>query len=136
MKNVISKVYKESIAEELGLEVGDRIVKINNSEVEDVIDYRFLMADEYVVIEVEKNDNNEIWELEVEKNYDEKLGVEFEDAIMDKAKSCRNNCIFCFIDQLPKGMRKSLYFKDDDSRLSFLQGNFITLTNLTDEDYR
>lgn len=134
MKNIISKVYKDSIAEELGVEPGDRLISINGNEVKDIIDYRFLMADEYVVIEIKKADTQDIWELEVEKNYDEKLGVEFQDAILDEAKSCRNNCIFCFIDQLPKGMRKSLYFKDDDSRLSFLQGNFVTLTNLTEED--
>ncbi len=134
MSTVISKIYKDSIAYELGLEAGDKILKINNKEVRDIIDYRFLMCDEYVLIEVEKKSDGEIWELEIEKDYDEKLGVEFHEAIMDEAKSCRNNCIFCFIDQLPKGMRDSLYFKDDDSRLSFLQGNFITLTNLTDED--
>lgn len=134
MKNIISKVYKNSIADELGVEIGDRILSINGNEIKDVIDYRFLMAEEYVVIELEKKNSKEIWELEIEKNYDEKLGVDFEAAILDEAKSCRNNCIFCFIDQLPKGMRKSLYFKDDDSRLSFLQGNFVTLTNLSDED--
>lgn len=134
MNNLISKVYKNGIADELGVEVGDRILSVNGKQIKDIIDYRFLMADEYVVIEIEKHDSKEIWELEVEKDYDEKLGVEFKDAILDDAKSCRNKCIFCFIDQLPKGMRESLYFKDDDSRLSFLQGNFVTLTNLTDQD--
>lgn len=134
MGNVISKVYKNGIADELGVEAGDRILSINGKEIRDIIDYRFLMADEYVVIELQKHGSEEIWELEVEKEYDEKLGIDFKDAILDEAKSCRNKCIFCFIDQLPKGMRKSLYFKDDDSRLSFLQGNFVTLTNLTDED--
>lgn len=134
MGNLISKVYKNGIADELGVEAGDRILSINGKEIKDIIDYRFLMADEYVLIELEKSESKEIWELEVEKDYDEKLGIEFKDAILDEAKSCRNKCIFCFIDQLPQGMRKSLYFKDDDSRLSFLQGNFVTLTNLTDED--
>lgn len=134
MKNEISKIESGSIAEELGVEVGDGIVSINGSEVNDILDYRFLMSDDYVVIEIKKAGTGEIWELEVEKDYDEKFGVEFKEGIMDKARSCTNNCIFCFIDQLPKGMRKSLYFKDDDSRLSFLQGNFVTLTNLKDKD--
>ncbi len=134
MKNEISKVDKESIAEELGIEIGDRIISINGTEVNDILDYRFLMSDDYVVIELDKVNINEIWELEVEKDFDENFGVEFTDQIMDEAKSCKNNCIFCFIDQLPMGMRKPLYFKDDDSRLSFLQGNFVTLTNLKDED--
>lgn len=133
MKNTISKIKPESIAEELEIEVGDKLISINGKEIKDIIDYKFLMADEDVVVEIEKADG-EIWELEIEKDYDEDLGVEFEDSIMDEAKSCRNKCIFCFIDQLPKGMRKTLYFKDDDSRLSFLQGNFVTLTNMTDED--
>ncbi|WP_234121086.1 DUF512 domain-containing protein [Clostridium hydrogenum] len=133
MKNVISKVEKGSIAEELEIEPNDRLLSINGKEVKDIIDYRFLMADDYVVVEIEKH-FGEIWELEIEKEYDEKLGIEFESGILDNAKSCRNKCIFCFIDQLPKGMRKTLYFKDDDSRLSFLQGNFVTLTNMSDED--
>jgi putative radical SAM enzyme (TIGR03279 family) len=91
------------------------------------------MCDENVVLEIEKS-SGEIWELDVDKDYDENLGVVFKESIMDKATRCSNNCIFCFIDQLPKGMRETLYFKDDDSRLSFLQGNFVTLTNLTDDD--
>lgn len=134
MQNEISKVYSGSIAEELGVEIGDKIISINGIKIKDIIDYRFLMSDDYVTIELEKKDNSEIWELEVEKDFDEKFGVEFKDGIMDKAQSCKNKCIFCFIDQLPKGMRKPLYFKDDDSRLSFLQGNFVTLTNMKDED--
>jgi putative radical SAM enzyme (TIGR03279 family) len=134
MKNEISKVDEGSIAEELGVEIGDRLISINGTEVKDILDYRFLMSDDFVLIELEKTNLNEIWELEVEKDFNENFGVEFKDQIMDEAKSCRNKCIFCFIDQLPKGMRKSLYFKDDDSRLSFLQGNFVTLTNLKEED--
>lgn len=133
MKNTISKVKPGSIAEELEIEVGDKLISINEKEVRDIIDYKFLMADEDIVALIEKADG-EIWELEIEKDYDEDLGVEFKDSIMDQAKSCCNKCIFCFIDQLPKGMRETLYFKDDDSRLSFLQGNFVTLTNMTDED--
>ena len=133
MKYVISKIKPNSIAMELGLEAGDKLVSINGSEVHDIIDYKYLITDEDIVVEIEKN-QGELWELEIEKDYDEDLGIEFESSIMDGAKSCRNKCIFCFIDQLPKGMRESLYFKDDDSRLSFLQGNFVTLTNMTDDD--
>lgn len=133
MKNVIAKVYKDSLAEELLIEVGDKLLSINHTPVKDLIDYRFLMSDDYIEIEIEKPDG-EIWEFEIEKEFDEKLGVEFEEAIMDKPMSCHNKCLFCFIDQLPKGMRETLYFKDDDSRLAFLQGNFITLTNMSEED--
>ncbi|WP_027626610.1 radical SAM protein [Clostridium lundense] len=133
MKNIISKILPNSLAEEIGIEVGDILLTINGEEVKDILDYKFLMADEYIEIEIEKNDG-EVWELEIEKDYQEDLGVEFQKSIMDDAKSCHNKCIFCFIDQLPKGMRESLYFKDDDSRLSFLQGNFVTLTNMKDED--
>ncbi|NLZ49124.1 MAG: DUF512 domain-containing protein [Clostridiales bacterium] len=133
MSAKISAIQPGSIAEELELEVGDVILTINGNEVKDIIDYRFLMADEYVELEVQKADG-EVWVYEVEKDYDEKLGVEFENSMMDQAKSCSNKCIFCFIDQLPPGMRESLYFKDDDSRLSFLQGNFVTLTNMKDSD--
>lgn len=133
MKNIISKVLPNSLGEEVGIEVGDILLTINGEEIKDILDYKFLMADEYIEIEVEKT-NGEVWELEIEKDYQEDLGVEFQKSIMDEAKSCHNKCIFCFIDQLPKGMRESLYFKDDDSRLSFLQGNFVTLTNMKDED--
>ncbi len=128
----IIKIEEGSLAEELELEIGDQLLSINQLPVEDIIDYIFLMNDEYVEIEIEKA-NGDIWELEVDKEYDETLGVEFDRAIIDDAKRCHNNCVFCFVDQLPKGMRESLYFKDDDSRLSFLQGNFVTLTNLNDE---
>jgi putative radical SAM enzyme (TIGR03279 family) len=133
MKNTIVKVIPGSIAEELGIEVGDKLININDTVVKDIIDYKFLMADEYIVVEIEKPDG-EVWDLEIEKEYDEDLGVEFENSILDQARSCSNNCVFCFIDQLPQGMRKTLYFKDDDSRLSFLQGNFVTMTNMKDED--
>ncbi len=132
-KNVISKVYNESIAEELGIEVGDILLTIDDQPIVDIIDYLFLVSGDYVEVEIEKPDG-EVWLLEIDKDYDEKLGIEFNNPILDKAKSCSNKCVFCFIDQMPKGMRKSLYFKDDDSRLSFLQGNFVTLTNVSDED--
>lgn len=133
MSNKITNIINGSIAEELEIEVGDVLVSINGNEVKDIIDYKFLLADDYIEVEIEKK-NAEIWTLEIEKEYQEDLGIEFGGGIMDKAKSCSNKCIFCFIDQLPKGMRESLYFKDDDSRLSFLQGNFVTLTNMKEED--
>lgn len=133
MSNKISAVDNASIAEELGIEPGDVLIGINGTTVQDILDYKFLMANDYIEVEIEKQ-SGEIWELEIEKEYDEDLGIDFEKEIMDEAKSCRNHCLFCFIDQLPEGMRKTLYFKDDDSRLSFLQGNFVTLTNMSDED--
>ena len=133
MKNIITKVISNGIAEEVGIEVNDVLLSINDNKINDIIDYKFLSADEEIVLEVEKA-NGEVWEIEIEKEYGEDLGIEFGGGIMDTAKSCSNKCIFCFIDQLPKGMRESLYFKDDDSRLSFLQGNFVTLTNMKDED--
>lgn len=133
MKSVITAVLPDSIAEEVGIEINDALIAINDKEVEDIIDYRFLSADEEIVIQIEKS-NGEIWDIEIEKDYGEDLGLEFGGGIMDKAKSCSNKCVFCFIDQNPKGMRETLYFKDDDSRLSFLQGNFVTLTNMKEAD--
>ena len=133
MRNVIKKILPGSIAEEVGIEVNDVLLSINGEKINDIIDFRFLSDDEELLLEIEKK-NGEIWEIEVEKDYGEELGIEFGGGIMDKAKRCSNNCMFCFIDQLPKGMRKTLYFKDDDSRLSFLQGNFVTLTNMKEED--
>ena len=133
MKNQVAKILPGSIAEEIDLEVGDRLISINGNDVIDIIDYKFLITDELINIEIEKVDG-EVWEIEVEKEYDEDLGIQFVDAILDKPKSCHNKCIFCFIDQLPGGMRETLYFKDDDSRLSFFQGNFVTLTNMKEED--
>ena len=132
-KHVISRVLPGSIAEELELEPGDILTAINDQPVEDVFDYRYLMNDEFVTLTIEKPDG-ELWELEVEKEYEEDLGVEFENGLMDEYRSCSNRCIFCFIDQMPPGMRETLYFKDDDSRLSFLQGNYVTLTNMSQED--
>lgn len=133
VQNRIAVVDPEGIASELGVEAGDRLLSINGTPVQDVIDYLFLTADEYIEVEIEKPDK-EVWLLEIDKEFDEKLGIEFENPIMDDARSCKNACVFCFIDQMPPGMRDSLYFKDDDSRLSFLQGNFITLTNVSDSD--
>ncbi|TDT61843.1 DUF512 domain-containing protein [Fonticella tunisiensis] len=130
---VIKNVLDGSIAEEAGIEKGDVLLKINDMDVQDIIEYRFLTNDEELVLLIRKPDGEE-WEIEIEKAYDEDLGIEFHDPIMDGPKRCHNKCLFCFIDQLPSGMRESLYFKDDDSRMSFLQGNFVTLTNMTDED--
>ncbi|PAB58844.1 DUF512 domain-containing protein [Anaeromicrobium sediminis] len=132
-KNIILDVEKGSIGEELGIEPGDILLKVNNVEIRDIIEYMFLISDEYIEMEIQKR-NGEIEVHSIEKDYDEEMGITFENPIIDKAKSCKNKCIFCFIDQLPPNMRKTLYFKDDDSRLSFLQGNFITLTNMGDED--
>lgn len=129
----IAGIVPESIAEELGIEVGDRLIEINSKEIKDIFDYYFLVEDEYLELTILKP-NNEEWVFEIEKDYSEDLGIKFQDDLMDKYKSCRNKCIFCFIDQMPKGMRNTLYFKDDDSRLSFLKGNYITLTNMKEED--
>ena len=132
-EHVIKGVLPGSIAEELGIEAGDRLISINENEVGDVFDYHFLVNDEELTLLIEKPDGEE-WELEIEKDYEEDLGIEFEQGLMDEYRSCRNKCMFCFIDQMPQGMRKTLYFKDDDSRLSFLQGNYVTLTNMSDHD--
>lgn len=126
---VITGIYPGSIAEELGLEPGDKILKINETIIEDQLDFRFLQADENLIVEVEKV-NGEIWILDVEKEQDEELGIKFKDATFDGIKECRNKCVFCFVDQMPEKMRKTLYIKDDDYRHSFLFGNFITLTNI------
>lgn len=132
-EHIIKSVEEGSIAWEMGIEPGDRLLQINGSIIEDVFDYHYYTNDEELLILIQK-ENGEEWELEIEKDYDEDLGIEFEQGLMDEYRSCRNKCIFCFIDQMPKGMRDTLYFKDDDSRLSFLQGNYITLTNMSDHD--
>lgn len=132
-RNIIEEVASGSIAEELEIVPGDIILSINEVEVKDIIDYKFLITDEFVVVEILKQDG-EIWEFEIEKDFDEELGIIFTNPLIDKAKSCQNKCVFCFIDQLPPNMRPTLYFKDDDSRLSLLQGNFITLTNMSEEE--
>lgn len=133
--HIISKVLPGSIGEELELEVGDILMEINHQAIEDVFDYRYLLNDEYIELLIQKA-NGELWELDVEKDYDEDLGIEFENGLMDDYRSCSNHCMFCFIDQMPPGMRETLYFKDDDSRLSFLQGNYVTLTNMSQEDIK
>lgn len=132
-EHIVKAVEPGSIAEEMGICPGDKLLSINETEIEDVFDYHFYVNDEELVLLIQKPDGEE-WELEIEKDYDEDLGIVFEQGLMDEYRSCRNHCIFCFIDQMPKGMRDTLYFKDDDSRLSFLQGNYITLTNMSDHD--
>ncbi len=132
-KNEIKTVLPGSIAEEIGLEPGDAILKINNHQVTDILDYRFLMSDEEIVLEILTNQGETV-EVEIEKDAYEDLGVEFESGLIDGAKRCANGCVFCFIDQLPKGMRETLYFKDDDTRLSFFQGNYVTLTNVPESE--
>ena len=129
----VSKVLEGSIAWELEIEVGDVLISIDDTPIEDIFDYQFLTEEEELTLLIEKP-NGEEWELEIEKDMDEDLGLIFENGLMDEYRSCSNKCIFCFIDQMPPGMRETLYFKDDDSRLSFLQGNYITLTNLKQKD--
>ncbi|NLW42237.1 MAG: DUF512 domain-containing protein [Tissierellia bacterium] len=132
-KNIIENIVPGSIAEELELEIGDEILSINNSTPIDIIDYKYLISDEFIEMNIKKT-SGELISFEIEKDYDEDLGIEFTNPLIDEAKCCSNNCVFCFINQLPPNMRKTLYFKDDDSRLSFLQGNFITLTNMSEEE--
>ena len=132
-QHVIDRIEPGSIAEEMEIEPGDILLSINGKEIEDVFDYHYLINDDYLEVLIQKPDGEQ-WELEIEKEYQEDLGIEFENGLMDDYKSCHNKCIFCFIDQMPKGMRETLYFKDDDSRLSFLQGNYVTLTNMKDKD--
>ena len=131
--HTISQVLPGSIAQELEIEPGDVLLSIDGQPVEDIFDYRYLTNEEYLTVEIRKSDG-QIWKMEIEKEYEDDLGIDFENPLMDGYRSCSNRCIFCFIDQLPGGMRPTLYFKDDDSRLSFLQGNYITLTNMSDHD--
>lgn len=133
MAVVIKTVTKGGRCEKLGVKPGETLLKINGEEIADVLDYRFYQINRSLKLEIQ-NDNGEIREVLVKKGEYEELGLEFETYLMDKQHSCRNKCIFCFIDQLPKGLRKSLYFKDDDSRLSFLFGNYVTLTNITEHE--
>lgn len=133
VRHIVKAVEEGSIARELDIEPGDELLSINGSSVKDVFDYHYLLNEEYVEILIRKAGGEE-WELEIEKEYEEDLGIIFENEFMDDYRSCSNRCIFCFIDQMPPGMRKTLYFKDDDSRLSFLQGNYVTLTNMSDQD--
>ena len=132
-EHIIESVRPGSIAEELGIEPGDVLLEIDGQVIEDIFDYQFYVESEELLVVIRKA-NGEEWELEIEKDVDEDLGIDFGKGLMDEYHSCHNKCIFCFIDQMPPGMRETLYFKDDDSRLSFLQGNYITLTNMSDKD--
>ncbi|MDF2486157.1 MAG: hypothetical protein K0R46_2325 [Herbinix sp.] len=131
--HIIKEIEPGSIAEEMELTPGDELISINGTVIKDVLDYHYLSKDEELSVLIRKPDGEE-WELDIQKDYDDDLGIVFEEGLMDEYRSCRNKCIFCFIDQMPPGMRDTLYFKDDDARLSFLQGNYITLTNMSDEE--
>lgn len=128
----IKYVEEGSYAWEAGINSGDKLLKINGHDFHDILEYRYLMSEYEVELEVEKADGT-IEVVIIENDYED-IGIEFKEELIDKAQSCTNKCIFCFIDQLPKGMRETVYFKDDDTRLSFLQGNYVTLTNLSDEE--
>lgn len=128
----IGYVEPDSLANEAGIEAGDVLLSVNGEAPLDILEYRYLIAEYEVELEIKKK-NGTIEIITIENDYED-LGIEFCEGLIDKAQSCHNKCIFCFIDQLPKGMRETVYFKDDDARLSFLQGNYVTLTNMTDED--
>jgi len=134
LKARITGVTPHSIAAEMGIKPGDHLLSIDGHRVKDILDYRFYTQEDYLVMDIEKPDG-EVWSLEIEKDYDEELGLVFDEFVFDRIKPCRNRCVFCFVDQLPRKMRKTLYVKDDDYRLSFLTGNFITLTNLGEKDW-
>ena len=133
MGAIVDSVLENSIAQELEITKGDEILSVDGQKMTDMIDYNFYMKSELVTIEL-KRKNGEIEEIEIEKDFEEDLGIVFESAIFVRIKPCLNHCIFCFVDQQPKGLRDTLYIKDDDYRLSYLQGTYITLTNLTEKD--
>ena len=133
MPAIVSSVEKDSIAEELEIVSGDEILSIDDTKMQDMIDYNFMCKSDFLTLEIKKQ-NGEIEVIEIEKDFDEDLGIVFESAVFDRVKPCLNHCIFCFVDQQPKGLRDTLYVKDDDYRLSYLQGTYITMTNLKDED--
>lgn len=134
--NRVIEVAVGSPAQKAGIGVGDYLLKIDDRDIKDILDYKYLSAVPEMTLVLKRSDSEEIYEVKIEKDTYEDLGLSFQSGIIDKASRCSNNCIFCFIDQLPKGMRETLYFKDDDSRLSFLQGNFVTLTNMTESDIK
>ena len=130
----VTDVLPKSRAARAGILAGDILLSINGKDIRDVLDYRFYLAEREVTLKVHRGP--ELLEFHIRKQEYDDIGLDFETPLMDKKHSCENKCVFCFIDQLPRGMRKSLYFKDDDSRLSFLHGNYITLTNLSEADIR
>lgn len=133
MSAIVNKVEKNSIAEELEIQSGDEVVSIDEQKMTDLIDYNFLCKSEFITLEIKKA-NEEIEVIEIEKEFDEDLGIIFESAVFDRIKPCLNKCIFCFVDQQPDGLRDTLYIKDDDYRLSYLQGTYVTFTNITQKD--
>lgn len=130
---LINAVEQDSIADDLGMQPGDRLVAVNDKPVHDILDYRFLCANEELVVRV-VTDEGEEWEIEIEKGYEDDLGLDFGENSFGPTRRCRNRCLFCFVDQMAPKMRQTLYIKDDDYRLSFWQGNFVTLTNVNDEE--
>ena len=128
----ITEVERGSLAERAGIMAGDVLLSINENEICDVLDYRFYLTERRVTLALSRGDGS--LSVEIKKGEYDDIGLGFETPLMDKKQSCRNKCVFCFIDQLPSGMRESLYFKDDDSRLSFIHGNYITLTNMSESD--
>ena len=135
MKNkaVVKLVDPDSIASDCGIEPGDAILRVNGNELKDILDFKYYTSDDYYVVEVEKK-NGTVEEIEIYNDYYEQFGVVFENQLIDTPRECRNKCIFCFMDQLPPNVRDTMHFKDDDVRLSFLAGNYVTLTNLNDDD--
>ena len=133
MSVIVKDIEKGSVAEKTRIKPGDTLVSLNGNTIIDVLDYRFYQNNEKLVIEI-INSKNKIKKIKVKKDEFEELGLVFDTYLMDEKRSCKNKCVFCFIDQLPTGLRDSLYFKDDDSRLSFLFGNYITLTNITEHE--
>ncbi len=130
----IKNVAQNSRAERVGISTGDILLSINKNEINDVLDYLFYLTERKILLRLLSESKGEEYEVVIRKQMYDDIGLNFETPLMDKKQSCHNKCIFCFIDQLPRGMRESLYFKDDDSRLSFLHGNYVTLTNLQDKD--
>ncbi len=131
--HVIVGVEKHSIAHKLHIKKGDKLISVNGEQIRDIFDYQFLIADEYIDLVIEKSGGKRVT-YELEKDMGQDIGLQFDSSLMDEYRSCTNKCIFCFIDQNPPGMRETIYFKDDDSRLSFLQGNYVTLTNMKEAD--
>lgn len=131
---IIKSIESNSIADEIGLEVGDELVSINGEKFQDIIDYQMLLTDDYIELEIIKQDIQEHVIYEIEKDYDENLGIEWEHATIDRIRLCHNKCVFCFVDQIPRDMRTSLHIRDDDYRLSFLNGNYVTLTNVGQDE--
>lgn len=132
---LITQVSPDGLGREIGLEPGDKILRINGKQITDLIQYYLEECSERLLLKVEK-ETGETWQIDLEKDEEQVLGVTFSSAVFDRIKRCRNRCIFCFVDQMPPDLRTTLYIKDDDYRLSFLQGSYITLSNLEEEDWR